>query len=376
MAHKMIFYHPAPLSNHPQSGSQVRPIKMLEAFRSLGYDVYEITGTLNQRVQRISKLMEDLSRHHPPSYRFFYGESITAPPFVRDKTLSIGQALKDMSIFNRLYEQKIPLGLFYRDVHWKFDQYRNNVRLDKRLLSIPFFYYELYIYSRFLDYLFLPSIEMLKVIPFFEDKTHVIPLPPGCDNIQNTIERLNNRPSDSSQASLRLLYVGGIIPPMYDIRPVLDIVRRKTNIQLTISCRRQEWNSWKNLYESFLTPNIQIVHASEPELRSLYYQSDISLLFYAPHEYRRLAIPLKLFESLGYGVPMIASGDTEAAKFIQAECIGWVASSSDELGNLLTYLANNSAQIKTMRKNVYRVCAQHTWRQRAQQVADLLLRVQ
>lgn len=369
----MIFYHPAPLSTDPQSGSQVRPVKMLEAFRTLGYDVYEITGNLGQRVKKINELMDILSRQPRSSYQFFYGESITAPPIIRDKTLSLGQAFKELSIFSRLHSQKIPMGLFYRDIHWKFDQYKNNLRLEKRLLSIPFFYYELYLYARFLDYLFLPSIGMCKIIPFFKDGSRVIALPPGCNDIQASDERLNPLSSKGSQFSLRLLYVGGIIPPLYDIRPVLDIVRKRTDFQLTISCRRQEWDSWKNVYEPFLSPNIRIIHANEHELQSLYLQSDISLLFYTPHEYRRLAIPLKLSESLGYGVPIIASGDTEAARFIQAECIGWVANSSDELGNLLTYLAYNSAEIKTMRKNVYQVCARHTWRQRAQQVADLFL---
>ncbi|WP_297639914.1 glycosyltransferase [Caldilinea sp.] len=370
----MIFYHPAPLSNAPQSGSQVRPIKMMEAFSSLGYDIYEITGALPQRLEKISRLMKDLSPTSYSQYLFFYGESTTAPPIVRDKTLLIGQAIKELSIFRELRARKIPLGLFYRDVHWKFDQYRNNVQWYKWLISYPLYYYELYLYARYLDYLFLPSINMLKVLPFFRDETCVIGLPAGCQ-LLNADSLYRNLQQYSAPKTLHLLYVGGIVPPLYDIRPVLQTVHKSPNLRLTISCRKQEWTSWRNAYETLLTSNISIVHAHETELESLYGQSDISLLFYPPHEYRSLTIPLKLFESLGHGVPVIVSSNTEAARFVQAEHIGWVVDSTEELRHLLNYLADHPSELKKMRDNVLQVREKHTWQQRAKQAADLLLQV-
>lgn len=375
MTRKMIFYYPAPLSNTPQSGSQVRPIKMLEAFSSLGYDIYEITGALSQRAEKISRLMKDLSHTTDSQYQFFYGEATTAPPIVRDKTFAIGQAFKELSIFNRLRVRKIPLGLFYRDIHWKFDQYRNNIQWYKWLISYPLYHYELYLYARYLDYLFLPSINMLKVLPFFRDKTRVIALPPGCQLLDANFSRSNLQQHDTP-ATLHLLYVGGIVPPLYDIRPVLQAVHKSSNLQLTISCRKQEWGAWRSVYEAWLASNISIVHANETELGSLYVQNDISLLFYPSHEYRSFAIPLKLFESLGYGVPVIVSGNTEAARFVQTERIGWVVHSTEELKHLLTYLAAHPSEIKKMQDNVFRVREKHTWQQRAKQVADLLLGVQ
>mgnify|MGYP001064110291 CR=1 FL=1 len=132
----MIFYYPAPLANDPQSGSQVRPIKMLEAFRALGYDVYQITGTLEERVEKIAQLIKNLSREPNLQYQFFYGESTTAPPIVRDKTLHIGRALYELWIFRQLRDQRIPSGLFYRDIHWKFDQYKITFNGIKGLSAI------------------------------------------------------------------------------------------------------------------------------------------------------------------------------------------------------------------------------------------------
>lgn len=369
----MIFYYPAPLANDPQSGSQVRPIKMLEAFRSLGYDVYQITGTLEERVEKIAQLIKNLSREPNLQYQFFYGESTTAPPIVRDKTLHIGRALYELWIFRQLRDQRIPLGLFYRDIHWKFDQYKNNVQWYKRLVSYPLFYYELYWYACHLNYLFLPSIEMRKAIPFFKDVSRIAPLPPGCSEPTNPNYSCGTPPLDGTTARLRLLYVGGIVPPLYDIRPVLRVVRTNSALRLTISCRKQEWISWRDVYGQFLSSTIHVIHAKEPELQSLYCQNDISLLFYPPHEYRSLTIPLKLMESLSFGVPVIVSGHTEAARFVQTERVGWVVYSLEEFEHLLTHLANNPVEIKKMRDRVLFVRSQHTWRQRAKQVADLLL---
>ncbi|MCS7010537.1 MAG: glycosyltransferase [Anaerolineales bacterium] len=374
MTRKMIFYYPAPLSDAPQSGSQVRPIKMLEAFSSLGYDIYEITGTLSQRTEKISRLVKDLSRTTHSQYQFFYGESTTAPPIVRDKTTSIVQALQELSIFDKLRAKKIPLGLFYRDIHWKFDQYRNHVQWYKGLVSYPLYYYELYLYARYLDILFLPALDMQKKIPFFKDDPRVIALPPGCKISNANFLRKDLQPC-AAPAVLHLLYVGGIVPPLYDIRPMLQAVQKSPAVRLTISCRKQEWLSWKSAYEALLSSKISIVHANETELEPLYHQSHISLLFYIPHEYRGLTIPLKLFESVGFGVPVIVSGNTTAAKFVQAERIGWVANSAEELKQLLAYLANSPSEIEKMRDNVLQVREKHSWQQRAAQVAEWLLKI-
>ena len=214
---------------------------------------------------------------------------------------------------------------------------------------------------------------MRKAIPFFKDVSRIAPLPPGCSEPANTNCSYETSLSDGTTARLRLLYVGGIVPPLYDIRSVLQVVGTNSVLQLTVSCRKQEWDSWKDVYGQFLSSNIHVIHAKEPELPSLYCQNDISLLFYPPHEYRSLTIPLKLMESLSFGVPVIVSGHTEAARFVETERVGWVVYSREEFEHLLTRLINNPLEIKEMRDRVLFVRSQHTWRQRAKQVADLLL---
>ena len=50
---RMIFHMPLPLNPQAKSASGIRPVKMLEAFKSLGYEVFEITGYSAERKIKI-----------------------------------------------------------------------------------------------------------------------------------------------------------------------------------------------------------------------------------------------------------------------------------------------------------------------------------
>ena len=47
MKPKMIFHHPLPINSNGKSGSQVRPYKMVEAFKNMGYKVRLLHNSKN-----------------------------------------------------------------------------------------------------------------------------------------------------------------------------------------------------------------------------------------------------------------------------------------------------------------------------------------
>ena len=363
---KILFHYPRKLVGSPKSGSEVRPIEMLKAFRSIGFTVDEVAGTLTDRTEVIRRLMTS-----PPDklvqYAFLYAEADTTPPIVRDKTYSLKKVLADLSIFNKARKFGVPVSLFYRDIHWRFSIYRSSVGWYKRMVMTPLYRWELSFYSKSIDCLFLPSLEMMSSFPRYNHFESVVALPPGCRIVEPDATNVCRTSKD-----LHLIYVGNIVPPLYDIRPLVACVNKLPGVSLTVCCREKEWNALSGMYSPLLNNRIMIVHKNGEELADVYRQSHISMLFYPPYEYRRFAMPVKLFEALSYGVPIIASGNTAVSNFVQAENVGWTASSEEDLLRLLSCLRDNRSEVDAMSDQVRQVRFRHTWEERARKVARVL----
>ena len=143
-------------------------------------------------------------------------------------------------------------------------------------------------------------------------------------------------------------------------------------VALTICCPRKEWETWQSFYAVPASNRIHIVHASGGELESYYQQADILGLVRGAEPYLDFAMPLKLFEALSYGLPIITSAETEAARLIVQEKFGWVVANAEEFRNLLRYLREHPQDIAEKRRAALAARERHTWLIRAQTVAEIL----
>lgn len=173
---------------------------------------------------------------------------------------------------------------------------------------------------------------------------------------------------------LYLFYVGGVTPPLYDLRPLFDAVRGMEGISLTLCCRDAEWEQVKSYYAPIDESKVCIVHANGEGLKTYYWHADLFALIWRVNPYLSFAMPVKIFEALGYGVPILTTDGTEASRFVAKEGIGWVVSTMDELRELLSYLKTNPQAIAEKRRRVETVREHHTWQVRAQMVANILTR--
>jgi glycosyltransferase involved in cell wall biosynthesis len=171
---------------------------------------------------------------------------------------------------------------------------------------------------------------------------------------------------------LKLLYVGGIIPPLYDLKSMFNTVGALENVELTVCCRDFEWEYIHSYYEPFSHVKIKIVHLQGEQLKELYRNTDLFGLFWKPYPYLEFAMPVKVFETLGYAVPIITSAGTEVARFVEQEGIGWVVTNEEEFSNLLKFLQGNRRFLIEKRRHLETVRLRHTWQRRAQTVADTL----
>jgi glycosyltransferase involved in cell wall biosynthesis len=155
---------------------------------------------------------------------------------------------------------------------------------------------------------------------------------------------------------------------------MVNAVNRSEGVRLTLCCRPKEWLQVAPEYPDVSGDRVRIVHAHGEALDPLYADAAAFLLFWRPNAYLDFAVPVKMFEALGRGLPIITSEDTEAARFIEEEGIGWVVKNEKELQVLFARLRDRPEEILDMRAHVLAVRERHTWQARARTVAEVLTR--
>ncbi len=351
----MIFLYTGRLSEDPKSGSAVRPVKMLEAFKEIGFEVAEITGYSADRARGYAKIRRKI--REGKAYDFCYIETTTMPMALGDPGHLPLRPVMDIRFISRLKRLRIPVLLFYRDIHWVFPTYGTRTSVWKRAAALLFYKAEFKKLVSMCDAFFLPSTRMERYLPIKPPVIEV--LPPGSAPIS-----LDRKPGSSG---LGLLYVGGVTPPIYDLSELLEVVSGEQNLHLTIVCREAESAGLKERCAG--ETGVRILHHSAAELAEDYRTADIASLFLGPSEYFAMAMPIKLFEAIGYGVPVLAREGTAAGDFVAREGVGWVASGLEEARAILRRLAGNPGELEAMRRKVREAAPRHSWAERARQVA-------
>jgi len=107
-------------------------------------------------------------------------------------------------------------------------------------------------------------------------------------------------------------------------------------------------------------------------LNSYYASADAFVLVRRPHPYLEFAMPIKIFEAIGHGLPLIANEGSLAAKFIHTENIGWVVRDALDLRRFLLHLLAHPGELGDKLKSVRLSQEHHSWVARARQVARTL----
>ena len=352
---QVIFHFPRPIEGSPTVGSDVHVRNLLEGMRAVA-DVEVVDGYSADRV----RLMRRLSRQMRGGRHFdaLFSEASTTPTALNNPNHLPRHVLSDALFFRRATVSGARVGLFYPDVYWRFEYYRSMVSAPVRLLTTAAYRFDLAWYSKYVDLLFLPSLEMSPYIPGWGQDPRVRALPPGLiPDPEPWLPKLGR---------LRLLYVGGVVPPVYDVSSLLDAVVESRDVDLLLCCPADQRHHLA-AYER--APNIDIVHESGEQLRRRYAATDIACLVFADDPYRRFAMPVKLFEALGAGRPIIASSPTTAADFVLANDVGWVVQpDTPTLVGLLHRLIDAPHEVDMKHEVTITIASKNTWAHRATEV--------
>lgn len=351
-----IFHVPNYLDVNRASASQIRPLQMIRAFKKIGYEVDVIQGYGKERKREIKRVKEKIKKGI--KYDFLYAESSTMPTLLTEKNHIPTYPFLDYNFFSFVRKRGIKIGLFYRDIYWKFDEYKQDVKGLYYFVAVIMYKYDLRMYRKMVNKLYLPTRKMYEYIRDKIPSDMIDVLPPGCERKE---VKKNNE-------NLTLLYVGGI-GKHYRLHKVLEVVSKMSDITLLLCCRQKEWEQEKGKYEQYLSHNIEIHHKSGKKLEELYRRADIGMVYFEPDLYLGFSMPYKVFEYLSYGMPMIASLQTAVGDFVMQERIGWtIAYDTEDLRTLLQILLREPEKRLLKSARCKEVIEKHTWEERAKKV--------
>ncbi|PML80841.1 glycosyltransferase [Enterovibrio norvegicus] len=367
MTKKIIFHHPLPLNFNSPSGSGIRPVKMYNAFVSLGYEVDLVVGYSSERQAAIKRVLRNIQAGE--KYLFCYSEASTMPLALTDIDHLPRSPFIDACFFKALKNNKIKCGVFYRDIYWKFDNTSPNSFTQKAKKWFAKFFYrlEVFTYKLFVDNVFVPSIKMGKYIPYIQ-KEKFIELNPGL--VSNPFVK------KIKQENMQLLYVGGTTG-FYNINLLIEVVGKhfSENIFLTVCTRPDDAAALKKTIPN-IPDNVNVVSRSGEELLPLYEKADCACLYMEPSTYREFAVPIKLFEYVGYGKPVIASSGTWVGHFVSEQGLGWkIDYTESALRRFLQQLLSNPSLLCAFGESVREKAHLYSWENRCIEVERALGRV-
>ena len=367
-AKRCIFHVPNNINKNAISGSSKRPLKMIEAFKEIGYTVDIVMGYGKERKKQISQIKKNIK--NGMKYDFMYSESSTMPTLLTEKNHLPVHPFLDFNFIKYCKKNGIKIGLFYRDIYWKFSFYKKILPIWQKIITIPLYKYDLYKYKRLLDILYLPSEEMKQMLPRKLKNIRIEELPPGCEKKEILIEKKNN-------IGLNIFYVGGISEDVYNFEELFEVIKKEEKINLKICCRENDWEKVKENYKYYKNDNIQIVHLSGEELNECYKEADICSLIFKENEYRKFAMPIKMFEYLSYNKPIIATEGTAAGRFVKENYIGWtIEYKKEKITELLDYLVHNKEEIEKVKEHQKIIIKENLWTERAKKVKNDLCKIQ
>lgn len=356
---KIIFHIPNHLNKDFPSGSQIRPLKMLHAFRDIGYEPDVVMGYGKERKKQIEQIKKRIKNGQ--KYDFVYSESSTMPTALTEKNHFPRYPFLDFSFFKFCKQQHIPIGLFYRDIYWKFREYQTDNFL-KRTISNFFYRYDIKKYNKLIDTLYLPSLEMANYLrPELSEGLRIKALPPG-------IEKLPEITKKEMSSVINVFYVGGI-GKLYKFPLLMKVVSQIPEYHLVVCVRREEWEYEKESYLPYINKNIEIIHLKGDDVKRYLENATVASIFLKPNEYRNFAMPLKLFEYLEHGKPIIATSGTAVGDFVKTNDVGWTIDYEEkQLFDLLKTIKEKSEELIKKQQNIIKFAPEITWKNRAKRV--------
>lgn len=294
------------------SGSSVRPQKMYRAFVEAGHEVKLLCGSDGndcraERRKSVAEINRWLDSERPD---ICYIES------------PVGQIMldEDIRLIKRLHRMGIPTGYFIRDYYRKFPELfprRNGIinRLKELYLDVRQAKTDAVL--KYVDVVYLSSEQGKKLFNYKDMRL----LPPAGENHLPATKKFSKTG----------IYVGGV-SDIYGVDVLLDayglVNGEGEEYRLIIVTRSSEWKAFKHPLKN--APWLEVYHVSGEELKPLYEKASVAMAPKRTNAYNKIAISIKIFEYMGYGLPIVAADEQAMDSIIENYGLGIVARNTPE----------------------------------------------
>lgn len=291
-----------------QFGASIRPQRMYKAFLDEGHEVKLLAVSQNRsewprRRKAVREIMKWLDANTPD---LCYIESHVYPILLPC----------DYRLIRRLYRTGVPMGYFYRDFYWKFpDLYPRRTDFSGRLKEVwlSFLQKRTDNVLKYMDIVYFPSAESTR----YFDYKDMRPLPPAGE------DHLSERCPEEKTC----IYVGGL-DGGYGVGMLLEALEQMNagdkTYRLILVCREKEWEAFQSPYKE--APWLEVHHTSGDGLKPLYARAAVSVIPVSPTPYTHLAVNVKLFDYLSYGLPVVVTNARAISAIVRENGIGIVVS--------------------------------------------------
>ncbi|MBY0123492.1 glycosyltransferase [Bacillus sp. S/N-304-OC-R1] len=364
----VLLYYPFEIAENANSGSKLRPKEMYKAFQEWGakenIDILLLSGNSSAREALFEQWKAEGKLEN---VWFCYMENQTIPFWMTDKGHIPKKPFIDKKVMSYLKERHVPVGVFYRDVYWKFDELYP-LKGPKKAVMKTIYRMEERFYNKYCQVIFLPSDAMGK---FVNIQRTMISLPPGGKEM-NIVKKEKN--TELAQG----LYVGGINNEDYGLFLLLDAMEIANGqgkvAELTIVCREDEYKQLPEEKKARIQElDVTVRHLSGEALNELYREMDFAFIPRYRSTYNDFAVPVKLVEYLSNELPVIATYCQAQREIIETDGYGIICEDkSNDMARAIGEMAQHAADY---RANIQKTFLQkHSWAARVEKVKNALVK--
>ena len=345
----------------PDSGSSVRPLKMLQAFKNIGCKVTLLEGLQNdvaRRHKNVRRIIDGLKEGK--RYDCCYVEPPSGPLFCPT----------DLTLLKELKRREIPVGLFYRDAYHLFHQNFSQEGRLKEAVIRHMAHRDFKTFSRTCEVAYVPSRSFGELVGF---PIPTKPLPPAC--AQSRFEA----PVARNGKGVAGVYVGAASKEYgtFLLLEAFDEANRLgSHADLTFVCPPGQWESLPEEYRKYRDkPWLSVVQAKGNELEEHYRTADFGIMPRLRTPYNDIAAPVKMVEYISHGLPVLSTDCTECKNFVETWGIGkTVQADPDSMARGIAEFAETKSPRNAYREALLAACRENTWEKRAQTVIKDLCR--
>lgn len=360
---KLLYITFIDMNNSPKSGSAVRPLKMLQAFRTMDIEIIVLSGQdnkLNVRRRNVKKIKDKLKSWRPD---ICYIEPPSGPMFYYG----------DIRLIKMLHKERVPMSIFYRDAYWKYPEYYITeetpvINKAKYKLIKIIQIYQWKVFNKNIDKIYFPSISMANEFECYKKDV----LPPGSFEPNIKEKCITSEP-------LQFIFVGGAEKnhgTFLTIEAFEKANKYSVKAKLFYICPEDQWNNL-GIDKDKYSPWLKVIHKSgDKNLKPYYEESDIALLTAPRTFYRDFAVPIKIFEYISYLKPILVTNCTETACVVERNKVGWVVEDNPySIKNMIDFLCSHPEEIEKIKKNMLEARTNNLWIIRAKKVVNDLMEI-